>query len=223
MKHFINRGLLAPNVVTMPVDTAIIDEFLPLVTNHDGDPRFHVVRPPWNSDMAWVSANDEATFELFQSAFDRLGVAGQVEPYLDLDRAVRLYCGFLVIRSRCDAPNFHYDWLQANNEAFTLLTPVTGNAENFGMLYRRLDGRIAEYGYLRGEAILLGDRFQHSTKPGLSPDPVALLSFSFGTDRMEHWDKIARTAAKQSALYRLPDGRFERRRKTSSGPEETYG
>jgi hypothetical protein len=43
-----------------------------------------------------------------------------------------------------------------------------------------------------------------------------LLSFTFGSDRMAHWEKISRTAGYQSALYRLPDGRFQRRRKPKS-------
>jgi hypothetical protein len=112
MKHFINRDLLAPNVLTVPVDPAIVDEF-----------------------------------------------AGLAADYSDRTR---------------------YD-------------------------------ETAEYAYRRGEAIILGDHFSHSTRPGASPEPVALLSFTFGTDRMEHWDKIALTAGRQSDLFRLPDGRFQRR------------
>ena len=212
MKHFINPGLLAPNVLTVTVDAAIVDEFAGIAADHGDRRRFHVEIPKWNSDIVWVSANDEATFGVFQSAFDRLGVAAHVEPFLDLDRAVRLYCGFLVIRSQCAATNFHCDWDKANNEAFTLVTPIGGDAEDFGMLYRRLDGEIAEYPYRRGEAILFGDHFSHSTKPGASNEPVALLSFTFGTDRMAHWDRISRTAGYQSALFRLPDGRFQRRK-----------
>ena len=212
MQHFINRDLLAPNVLTVPVDTTIVDEFASVAADHRDRRRYHVAHPPWSSDIAWVSANDEDTFAVFQSAFDRLGIASHVEPYLDLDRAVRLYCGFLVIRSRCDAADFHRDWEQTNNEAFTLITPVTANAGDFGLLYQRLDGQTAEYAYRRGEAIVLGDHFSHSTKPGTSDEPVALLSFTFGTDRMEHWDSISRTAGHQSALFRLPDGRFQRRK-----------
>ena len=211
MKHFINRDLLAPNVLTVPVDPAIVDEFAGLAADYSDRTRYHVASPPWSSDIVWVSANDEETFVRFQSAFDRLGVATHVEPYLDLDRGVRLYCGFLVIRSRCAAANFHCDWEKTNNEAFTLITPIGSEHEDFGLLYRRLDGETAEYAYRRGEAIILGDHFSHSTKPGASPEPVALLSFTFGTDRMEHWDKIALTAGRQSDLFRLPDGRFQRR------------
>ena len=211
MKHFINPGLLAPNVLTVPVDAAIVDEFAPIVADYGDSSRFHVETPRWNSDIVWVSAKEEKTFALFQSAFDRLDVAAHVVQYLDLDRLVRLYCGFLVIRSRCESPNFHCDWDKTNNEAFTLITPIGGDAADFGLLYRRLDGEISEYSYRLGEGIILGDHFSHSAKPGTSTHPVALLSFTFGTDRMEHWEKIARTAGRQSDLFRLPDGRFQRR------------
>lgn len=211
MKHFVNPELLAPNVLTMPVDAGIVGEFAAIAADHEDGERFDVASPPWNSDIVWVSARDKATFEIFQSAFDRLSVAERVAPYLDLDRAVRLYCGFLVIRSQCAGTNFHVDWKQANNEAFTLITPIGTDAGDFGLLYRRMDGETGEYRYRHGEAIVFGDHFSHSTKPGRSDAPVALLSFTFGTDRMEHWPRISLTAGYQSALWRLPDGRFQRR------------
>lgn len=211
MKHFIDPEMLAPNVLTVAVDPAIVGEFTAIARDHGNPERFDVEHPPWNSDVRWISANSEETFALFQSAFDRLGVAAHVEPYLDLDRAVRLYCGFLVVRSHCSTPDFHRDWDGADNEAFTLITPVTANASEFGLLYQRLDGSIGEYRYKVGEALILGDHFVHSTKPGLSDEPVVLLSFTFGTDRMAHWDRIARTAGYQSRLLQLPDGSFRRR------------
>ena len=60
-----------------------------------------------------------------------------------------------------------------------------------------------------GEAIIFGDNFSHSTKPGRSTKPVILLSFTFGTDKMEHWEKIFRTAGYQSKLVCRPDGEFQ--------------
>jgi hypothetical protein len=76
------------------------------------------------------------------------------------------------------------------------------------MLYKKLNGTIAEYDYTIGEALIFGDHFIHSTKPGASDEPVVLLSFTFGTDKMEHWDKILHTAGYQSNLIRQPDGEF---------------
>jgi len=37
---------------------------------------------------------------------------------------------------------------------------------------------------------------------------VVLLSFTFGTDKMDHWERIARTGAYQGNLVRRPDGSF---------------
>jgi hypothetical protein len=208
MKHFLNDDLAAPNALVVGVDHDIVREFLPLSRDTPPGPGYSTYRPSWSSDIRWIAPNSAESFEKFDSAFRRLGVASHVEPYLDLDKEVRLYAGFLVVRSACDRPNFHVDWEKANNEAFTLITPVTDNAAGFGLLYRKLTGEIAEYEYKAGEAIIFGDHFIHSTRPGRSDDPVVLLSFTFGTDKMEHWDRIVRTAGYQSKMVRRPDGTF---------------
>lgn len=208
MKHFLNKELLAPNAMTVPVDTAIVSEFDKL--GHRDAEGFGSVSPKWNSDIEWLSPSTAETHAIFESAFDRLGVADRVRPYLDIEREVRLYAGFLVIRSECAEPRFHFDWIKTGNEAFTLLTPVSANTEGFGLLYEKLTGDIGEYDYRLGEAIIFGDNFFHSTKPGSSQEPVVLLCFEFGTDKMEHWDKIYATVGKQSGMLRRPDGEFMR-------------
>ena len=220
MRHHLNREMLAPNVWTFPVDTEIVDEFSPLVADHDGD--FETVEPAaqqWKSDIRWVSAANPAGFERFQSAFDRLGIADRASPYLDIDKGVRLYAGFLVLRARCTEPYFHVDWDNTNNEAFTVMTPISGRGHDFGLLYSRLDGETASYSYRRGEAIMFGDNFRHSTQPGQSDEPVALLCFEFGTDRMEHWPQILKTLGYQAHLLRRPDGEFEINRRSAVSPQ----
>jgi len=208
VKHFLSRELLAPNVWTFPVARDIVERF--------SDPaalpgKYSTVRPSqWLSDIKWISAADEEAFDVFESAFDDLEIAARGEAYLDLDRKVRLYAGFLVVRSRCSEPEFHVDWLNANNEAFTCLTPVSANGGPFGLLYKRLTGEVGEYEYSLGEAIAFGDNFVHSTKPGRSDEPVVLLSFVYGTDKMEHWPKIYPTVGRQVTHVRQPDGRFVR-------------
>jgi hypothetical protein len=207
MKHFFNPELQAPNVLKVPVDVEIVRELLPW---WEGSRRgLHTRSPEWQSDVKWVSAGTKRDFDRFRIIFDRLRIASHVEPYLDLDRDVRLYSGFFVSRSRCTEPNFHLDWRDTNNEAFTLLTPLTENSAGFGLLYKKDDGTIGEYEYKLGEALIIGDSFIHSTKPGASAEPVVLLSFTFGSDRMEHWPSIARTAARQGILVCRPDGIFE--------------
>ena len=210
MKHFLGTDLAAPNVLTVAIDHEIVREFLPLAQSSGSLTGYAKMRPPWESDIQWISANSPEAFERFEDAFRKLGVAAHVAPYLDLDREVRLYAGFLVTRRSCSKPNFHLDWEGTNNEAFTLITPVSDNAAGFGLLYRKLNGEVGEYDYAPGEAIIFGDHFSHSTKPGQADEPVVLLSFTFGTDKMVHWDKIFRTAGYQSRLVRRPDGEFVR-------------
>ncbi|MEO5809038.1 MAG: hypothetical protein ABIR51_03030 [Sphingomicrobium sp.] len=210
VKHFLNSAMLAPNVMTVPVDPGIVDALAPLAVSPD-PAQYASHHPGWNSDIRWISPRTEAGFAPFDAAFATLGIADHVRPYLDLEREVRLYAGFFVVRSRCEAPDFHRDWIDTGNEAFTLLTPIGAAPGGFGLLYRTLTGEIAEYDYCPGEAILFGDNFVHSTRPGQSSDPVALLCFNFGTDKIEHWPRIRTTAAYQGELVRRPDGTYERR------------
>jgi hypothetical protein len=206
LKHFLNRELLAPNVMTIPVDSSIVTEF----RDYENLPgRFSTVRPAnWDSDIRWISAADEETFELFQSAFDRLGVAAHAEEYLDLTDRVILYAGFLVVRSRCSKVHLHLDWAKTNNEAFTLLTPVSADPQGFGLTFETLTGGTSDYDYKMGEAIVFGDHFKHGTQVGEASEDIILLCFEFGTDRMEHWPKIYETVGYQVTHIRRPDGAF---------------
>jgi hypothetical protein len=208
MKHFINPELGAPNALVIPVDEDAGRDLLPIADMAAPDTDFEVVEPNWKSDIRWISANSPEAFHRFEQAFQRTNAATHVAQYLDLEREVRLYAGYLVVRSQCSEPDFHIDWDRTNNEAFTLVTPLTANSEGFGMLYRRMDGSIGDYQYKLGEAIIFGDHFVHSTKPGQSEQPVVLLTFNFGTDKMAHWDSILRTAGYQSKMIRRPDGQF---------------
>ena len=208
MKPFINHDLFAPNVLTASVDSTIVSEF----SNLDSfrGPGFARVAPRWKSDIQWISASTPETFVQFQSAFDRLRVADHVLAYVEVDRSVRLYSGFLVVRNECSEPDFHFDWKDAGNQAFTFMTPISGDFEAFGLLYKKLSGEVGNYEYKSGEAIIFGDDFLHSTKPGRAAEPTVLLSFVFGTDRMEHWAKIYPNISRQTPLLRRPDGEFLR-------------
>jgi len=185
-------------------------EFAELARIAESDPEYCTRRPSWNSDIRWISADTMAGFATFQSAFDRIDVARHTREFLDLESQVRLYAGFLHTRSQCSEPNFHVDWSLTNNEAFTLLTPVCGLGDGQSLLYKKLTGEVAEYTYRPGEAIVFGDHFIHSTPPGSSDPPFTLLVFNFGTDKMNHWDKIRKTTGTQCRLIRRPDGQFSR-------------
>jgi hypothetical protein len=164
--------------------------------------------PGWNSDVRWISAAEERTFARFQAAFEALDVTGHVAPYVTVDRHIRMYQGFVVLRSECREPDFHVDWLDAGNQAFTLLTPIGEPVPGFGLSYVTVTRQTRSYDYRRGEALIFGDNFLHSTQPGRSPQPTALLSFTFGTDRMEDWPAIRKTAGRQGGIVRRPDGTF---------------
>jgi hypothetical protein len=213
MRHFFNQELRVFNAMTAPIDPAITREFEPLCRGGLNPTDYDVVKPSgrnWHSDIHWISAATPETFRKFESAFERSGIPELMAPYMDLEHEVRLYAGFLVVRSLCTEPYFHVDWKKLNNEAFTLLTPITDNAGDFGLLYKTYDGSEAEYRYTSGEAIVFGDHFKHSTKPGRSDQPVAMLCFEFGSDRMEHWDKVYDSMGTQARLHRKPDGEFIR-------------
>lgn len=207
MKHFLNQELLAPNVLTVPVDLGIVREFEQLAKSETRDPEYFYLRP-WVdfSDICWISAASEKSFRVYESAFKRLDVARHVRKYLDLEKDVRFYAGFLHTRSRVKESNFHVDWHLTNNEGFTLITPICGFESGQKLLYKKLDGEVAEYVYEPGEAIIFGDLFQHSTPAGESNPPLSLLVFNFGTDKMEHWDKLMHTQGRQCPLVQRPDG-----------------
>ena len=206
MNHFLNKDLLAPNARCFDVDAGIAGELLPLALEPLDRDLYFSCSPPWHSDIQWISASRPDSFERFQDVFDRLGIAEQVGGRLNLDREVRMYGGYLVVRSACSAPDFHSDWRKLDYQAFTLISPLTENAGEFGLLYIRLDQKEGVYRYRLGEAIIFGDHFMHSTAPGRTEEPVVLLSFTFGSDRMEYWDRIWSTAQYQSKLCRRPDG-----------------
>lgn len=208
MKHFLDREWLAPNVMRVAVDPAIPASFADLAAEPVAAP-YHVERPAWSSDIRWISAAEESSFARFQAAFDALGVARHVADYVAVDRAIRLYQGFVVARSLCREPDFHVDWDATGNQAFTLITPIGAPKPGFGLLFKTLTGETRSYDYREGEAVIFGDQFLHSTQPGRSDEPMALLSFTFGTDRMEDWPAIRKTAGFQGGKVRRPDGVLE--------------
>lgn len=211
MKHFINKELLAPNVLTVPVDFEIVREFTDLALSDDPGPDYFTLAP-WAkfNDIRWISAATPTAFDRFQNAFERLAVADYVREYLDIEKDVRFYTGFLHTRRETRETNLHVDWIKTNNEAFTLLTPICGPESGQKLVYRKMTGEIAEYSYKWGEAIIFGDHFIHSSPAGVSETPLSLLVFNFGTDKMEHWEKLLRTQGRQCPLVQRPDGKFIR-------------
>jgi hypothetical protein len=209
VKHFINKELLAPNVLTIPVDFDIVREFTELALSDDPGPNYFTLVPwPEISDIRWISAATPIAFDRFQDAFRRMGVADHVRDYLDLEDDVRFYTGFLHTRRECKEANLHVDWTRTNNEAFTLITPIYGPQSEQKLIYQTMTGELVEYDYKPGEAIVFGDHFTHSSPAGTLKSPLSLLVFNFGTDRMVHWEKLLRTQGRQCPLVQRPDGKF---------------
>ncbi len=142
---FLNGEMLALNVMTVPIEQSIVTEFAALAGGAPDPTSFASVRPPWHSDIEWISARTETAFATFESAFERLDIAKWVEPYVDYDTQIRMFGGFVVLRSQCDEPSFHLDWHDGNNNGFNLLTPITDNGAGFGLIYKKLDGSVGSY------------------------------------------------------------------------------
>jgi hypothetical protein len=208
MRHFLDRDWVAPNVMRVPIDAAVADSFADVMVDPT-PPGYHTERPHWNSDIRWISAANEATFARFQAAFDALDVARHVQEFVAVERQIRMYQGFVVLRSQCRKTDFHVDWDETGNQAFTLLTPIGPPTPGFGLVFKTLTEETRTYDYSASEALIFGDLFLHSTQPGSSDTPAGLLCFNFGTDRMEDWPAIKKTAGAQGGIVRRPDGLLE--------------
>lgn len=218
---FLNTRLMAINAFEIDIPEPVIAALRPIAaqvrdleergeTHRLGHGlRLYVERPrEWRSDICWISHADEPTYRWFEDIYRGLGLAEAVAPYVPHDRAIPLYAGFFVTRSRCDALDMHYDWLGSENHAFTLMAPLTDNAGGLGMTYETLHRRHADFTYRVGKGLVFGSRFCHSTSVGRLDERAVFLCMNFGTDRMEHWPELARTTGTQGDFFRQPDGSF---------------
>ena len=171
----------------------------------------------WNSDIAWLSQDDVASFTWFEAIFESLGLASLVAPHVAVDRSVVMYSGFFVCRSFCDAPHYHFDWDGLDNQCFTFLAPLSDNCGDIPLVYRNLRGAESAYRYRPGKGIVFGDGFLHSTGPGRTDRQTVMLSFSFGTDRMESYPDMLKWSY-QGRFHRRPDGIFMRDGKPVTPP-----
>jgi hypothetical protein len=166
------------------------------------------VKPKWNSDIEWLSPNTLNQYKLFNDIFNALNVSKIIKDALKLDFNITLYCGFIVKRSWCEDVNFHTDWNETRLKAFTLITPLIDEGDDFGLNYIKNDLSLGEYYYKPGEAIVFAEGFCHSSMPTKNKREVFLLSFTFGTDDMSYWPQLSKSVQTQSNLIRLPNGDF---------------
>lgn len=184
---------------------------------------FHIERPNWKSDIRWASADDEATFGLFQALFDKLGIAAE----FGFLGPMTLFSGFLVIRQCTRKSHFHADFTDTGGRAFTLMTPLEDMSDLWDChLVVKLphDGsdegssadttedmrQMRQYRYELGRAIVFGDSFIHATQTGESPRPLMFLCFTFGNRCMtdDQWRGAEEYISQQCPYYRDPKGQL---------------
>ena len=230
---YYNQRLHAHNIWEIDVDPELIDEAASIFytgspfasMQQEGEPisshptrsgNFFALRVSWQSDIAWISADDEASFSALGSIFERLRLAERFAPFVPHSRKLRMYSAFFVSRSWCETHNWHTDYSKAvGTRALTLITPLRDydESDSFQLSYHA-DGRgddVRRYTYQKGRAVVFGSQFVHSTEPGAGADGEvhAYLCFTFGTDEQEAWPHIAETLDKQSRLIVHPDGELQ--------------
>ena len=160
-----------------------------------------------NNPLLWVSCNTAETHAIYRRFFDQLAIEEAVSRFVDHDRHLVMYCGFLVIGDRAPNPKWHLDYAPGAN-AYTLITPLFELESGHGhLLYRTSGNEIATYRYALGDAIVFGDHFFHSTQPyDRSGRARVLVSMTFGTDKLKYWPVLEQTVGDQSNYIVLPCG-----------------
>lgn len=152
--------------------------------------RFFAQRVSWHSNIAWVSVDDAQVFGRYERLFERLDLPARFAPVIPHASRLRLYSAFYVVRSWCEAHNFHTDYMRpVGTHAMTLITPLRNfrETDSFQLVYKSAataganDGGevdragaptpvLKRYTYSRGKAIVFSSRFEHSTEPGAGDD-----------------------------------------------------
>jgi hypothetical protein len=205
---FYNSEFDAENVLKLNFPLSFVRDFNSLLINSQVFKRLASISPPWKSDISWLSPNSLEDFKIFNKLFDQFNANKLLKEALNLEFDLILYCGFLVVRSRCEAIDFHTDWRGLGLKAFTLITPLVEQGDDLGLVYRKSNSSIGNYYYKPGEAIIFGSDFIHSTMPSKSKRKIILLSFTFGINDMNYFPLIDKCIGSQSNLYRLPNGDF---------------
>lgn len=202
---FINNQFKAKNVLEITFNFNLIKDLIEEIHRDD----LFTVSPSWNSDIKWISNNSLRSYGVFEDYFNKLQLPTIFKRFVEYKKSLILYSGFFVSRSNCSAYNFHFDWLsECKNNAFTLIAPLIHQKDGINLVYKDIDGKDRKYKYEIGKGIVFGSDFIHSTDIGSSNSPSVLLSMTFGTDMMNLWEPISKTALSQGNLVRLPNGNF---------------
>jgi len=109
--------------------------------------------------------------------------------------------------ARDERSTWHKDYVDGA-QAYTLITPLFELEHTHGnLMYKDKYENIKSYKYKINEAIIFGDDFDHATEPYAQTDKLrVMLSFTFGTDKVENWNILKQTIGEQSNYMILPCG-----------------
>ena len=157
--------------------------------------------------LFWLSNNNLHTYRLFEEIFKALNIKEAVKHLVDFEEDIILYSGFFVIGDRAYQDAWHVDYVPESN-AYTLITPLFQLLPDHGnLLFQDANNDTQTYVYKKGDAVIFGDHFLHSTEPYPQSDtPRVLVSLTFGTDKLEHWSALKQTIGEQSRFMILPCG-----------------
>jgi len=157
--------------------------------------------------LLWCSNNTDQTYQIYKRFFKQVSLDEKVKSLVDYDKKIVMYCGFLVIGNHAPGYAWHVDYFP-NANGYTLITPLFEPDPVHGnLLYKDTDNQVKTYHYKLNEAIIFGDGFFHTTKPySHTKNLRILLSLTFGTDKLSHWNVLKRTIGSQSNYMILPCG-----------------
>lgn len=157
--------------------------------------------------LLWISSNNAHTYQLFKTFMDEIDVMDDIKKLVDFDDHIEVYCGFFVVGKKMDRQTWHKDFVDGAN-GYTLITPLFDLDKSHGnLMYKDASLAIKAYEYKMNEAIIFGEGFEHATEPYAETDTLrVMLSFTFGTDKSEHWNTLKETIGNQSNYMILPCG-----------------
>ena len=220
---FINIKLNAKNVIEIPIYSSFTDSILKYYTKYvkpfltfdrkcdyslngiKGHEFYCLHAPTWKSDVQWIQVNSRSAYDSLFPLFEEMGLNDIFRDIIDFDEKIIIYGMSFVVRSKVYGHNFHVDFYNTTNvNGFTLLTPLQDRS-SINLAYIDLNGRVQQYLYKKGVAIVLGENFWHSTDLEANSKRYEILfCLCFGTDKLRDWTIIKRTAANQGLNYMHP-------------------
>ncbi len=170
------------------------------------DQQFHITSYG-TAPLLWISNNNAHTYEIFKLFMDELDIMDDIKELVDFENKIEVYCGFFVVGKKMDRETWHNDFQDGAN-GYTLITPLFELDESHGhLMHKDQAANTKIHEYKMSEAVVFGDGFEHATQLYPETDKLrVMLSFTFGTDKIEHWPVLKQTIGAQSNYMILPCG-----------------